>query len=250
MASIDKSSTPAQWLTNQLSRPLDANEEHTIIYGQEDIAKKVGSTEGIEEYATLCRVLAWREKEYRGKTLELALIEVSRLKTQFNQQKISREILLPKIEDNFRDLWERILNALELPSTRQLLSQQAILIHADSRKAVIHVASNWFAMVQSRLPILERAAATVAGSTLRIQLEPKEFPVLDKVIEAIQGTPSTSHGVIISLYDPGEDRDKILSNINVNEEDEDDINLLIKAWTHHGGKLEDLSGIPAYPLHR
>lgn len=178
--------------------------------------------------------------------LELALVEVSRLKTRFNRQVTSREVVLPKTEGNVSDLWERILNALSLPSTRQIFSQQAILVHADSRKAVVHVASNWFAMVQSRLGYLERAAATATGGALRIQLEPKEFPVLEKVIETIQGAPSTSHGVIILLYDPSEDKDKILSRIDVHEHDEDEINLLIKAWTHHGGMLEDLSGIPAY----
>jgi hypothetical protein len=246
VASIDNFSTASQWLTYQLSRPLDISEEHTIIYGLEDLAKEVDSAEGIEEYAKLFRVLAWREKRHRGKTLELELAEISRLKTRFNHRVTSREAVLPKTDGNVSDLWERILNALSLPSTRQLLSQQAILVYADSRKAVIHVASNWFAMVQSRLGHLERAAATATGGTLKIELEPKEFPVLDKVIEAIQGAPSTSHRVIISLYDPSEDKGKILSNINVCEEDEDDINLLIKAWTHHGGRLEDLSGIPAY----
>ena len=246
MDSAYKPGTAAFWLTEQLSRPLDANEPDTTICEPQDIAKWIGSAEGIEEYARLCRVLAWREKEDRGKVLELELIEVSRLRTCFDQKKIRVGSVLPQTEGDVRSLWEKILNALELPSTRLLLAQEAILIHADSRKAVIHVASKWFTMVQSRIGLLERAAETATGSTLRIQLEPREFPVLEKVVETIHGTPSTSHGVIISLYDPGEDKEKILSDLNVHVQDEDEINLLIKAWMHHGGRLEDLSGIPAY----
>ncbi len=248
MASIDKVSTAAKWLTNQLSRPIDINEERTIVYELEDLAKEIDSTEGIEEYATLYRVLAWREKKHRGKTFDLELVEVSRLTTRFDVQRISSRNVLPKTERNLSDLWERILNSLDLPSTRQLLSQQAILVYADSSKAVIHVAKNWFAMVQSRLGYLERAAAIAMGIRLDIKLEPKEFPVINNVVEVMPGAPSTSHRVIISLYDPSEDKSKILSNLNVHEEDEDDINLLIRAWKHHGGRLEDLSGIPAYLL--
>lgn len=62
MASMNNFSAASQWLTYQLSRPLDVSEEHTIVYGLEDLAKEVGSVEGVEEYATLFRVLAWREK--------------------------------------------------------------------------------------------------------------------------------------------------------------------------------------------
>lgn len=245
MSSVDNLSSSALWLIDQLSRPPDANEEHTTIYGQEDIAKEIGSAEGFEEYARLYRVLAWREKEHRGKILELELIEISRIKTRFNRQIIYKN-LLPKTECSVRDLWERIMNALELPSTRLLLSEQAILIHADPEKVIIQVAKNWFNMVQSRTPLLEKAVAAVTGRRLRVQLEPIKFPEATKVIEDKTVKPSISHEVVISAYDPSEEKIKILSKIDISDEDADEINFLIKAWTHHGGTLDDLSGVPAY----
>jgi len=248
MASVDNLSSPALWLIEQLSRPLDANEEHTIIYGREEIIKEIGSAEAesVEEYATLCRVLAWREKEYQGKILELELIEASRLKTRLNMRITSGKTVLPEVESNTRKLWEQILSALELPSTRQLLSQQAVLTYVDSKKANIQVSSNWFAMVQSRLRILEKAVAAVTGNSLSVQLVPKEFPETTRAVEEIPEEPSVSHGIIISLYDPSKDKTKILSDINAQDNDADDINLLVKAWTHHGGSLDDLSGVPSY----
>ncbi|MBJ7364511.1 MAG: DNA polymerase III subunit gamma/tau, partial [Synechococcus sp. SupBloom_Metag_053] len=64
------------------------------------------------------------------------------------------------INNNSQDLtviWQQILASLELPSTRMLLSQQGELVRLDRSKAVVRVAPNWVAMVQSRLPLLEQA---------------------------------------------------------------------------------------------
>jgi DNA polymerase-3 subunit gamma/tau len=52
-----------------------------------------------------------------------------------------------------------------------LLSQQAHLHRLDGRRAVVRVAGNWIAMVQSRLPLLERAMATTLGSPRQVTLE-------------------------------------------------------------------------------
>jgi DNA polymerase-3 subunit gamma/tau len=68
-------------------------------------------------------------------------------------------------------LWQQILAGLELPSTRMLLSQQARLVRLDERRAVVTVAGNWIAMVQSRLPLLEKAMATALGSPRQLVLE-------------------------------------------------------------------------------
>ena len=69
------------------------------------------------------------------------------------------------------ELWQQILAGLELPSTRMLLSQQARLVRLDERRAVVQVAGNWMAMVQSRLPLLEAAVAKALGSPRQLTLE-------------------------------------------------------------------------------
>lgn len=72
---------------------------------------------------------------------------------------------------NLQELWQQILAGLELPSTRMLLSQQAVLARLDQQRAVVQVAGNWMAMVQSRLPLLERAVQTALGSPRQVVLE-------------------------------------------------------------------------------
>ena len=69
------------------------------------------------------------------------------------------------------ELWQQILGGLELPSTRMLLSQQAVLARLDGQRAVVQVAGNWMAMVQSRLPLLEKAMAAALGSHRQVMLE-------------------------------------------------------------------------------
>jgi DNA polymerase-3 subunit gamma/tau len=69
------------------------------------------------------------------------------------------------------ELWQQILAGLELPSTRMLLSQQAVLARLDQQRAVIQVAGNWMAMVQSRLPLLEKAVSAALGSPRQVMLE-------------------------------------------------------------------------------
>ena len=69
------------------------------------------------------------------------------------------------------ELWQQILAGLELPSTRMLLSQQARLVRLDERRAVVQVAGNWMAMVQSRLPLVEAAVAKALGSPRQLTLE-------------------------------------------------------------------------------
>ena len=69
------------------------------------------------------------------------------------------------------ELWQQILAGLELPSTRMLLSQQAVLARLDQQRAVVQVAGNWMAMVQSRLPLLEKPVASALGSPRQVMLE-------------------------------------------------------------------------------
>jgi DNA polymerase-3 subunit gamma/tau len=76
--------------------------------------------------------------------------------------------------ENLAELWQQILASLELPSTRMLLSQQAQLLRLDERRAVVRVAGTWMAMVQSRLPLLEKAVASALGSPRQLTLEAGE----------------------------------------------------------------------------
>ena len=77
----------------------------------------------------------------------------------------------PNSSANLPELWQQILAGLELPSTRMLLSQQARLVRLDERRAVVQVAGNWMAMVQSRLPLLEAAVTKALGSPRQLTLE-------------------------------------------------------------------------------
>jgi DNA polymerase-3 subunit gamma/tau len=52
-----------------------------------------------------------------------------------------------------------------------LLSQQGELVRLDKSKAVVRVAPNWLAMVQSRLPLLEQATERALGSPRQLMLE-------------------------------------------------------------------------------
>ena len=63
---------------------------------------------------------------------------------------------------------------MELPSTRMLLTQQGELVRLDNQRAVVRVAPNWAGMVQSRLPLLEQAAAKVLGQPRQVVLETGE----------------------------------------------------------------------------
>ena len=74
-------------------------------------------------------------------------------------------------EPNLAELWQQILAGLELPSTRMLLSQQAQLVRLDASRAVVRVAGTWMAMVQSRLPLLDKALTQALGSPRQLVLE-------------------------------------------------------------------------------
>lgn len=76
-------------------------------------------------------------------------------------------------------IWQQILASLELPSTRMLLSQQGELVRLDRSKAVVRVAPNWVAMVQSRLPLLEQATTKALGETRQVIIETGSAQVLD-----------------------------------------------------------------------
>ena len=84
----------------------------------------------------------------------------------------------PEPERSLPELWQQVLAGLELPSTRMLLSQQAQLVRLDEQRAVVRVAGNWMAMVQSRLPLLQQALTKALGGNRQLVLEGGEGPVV------------------------------------------------------------------------
>ncbi|MEB3173357.1 MAG: DNA polymerase III subunit gamma/tau [Cyanobacteriota bacterium] len=96
----------------------------------------------------------------------------------------------PQDSQNLPELWQQILAGLELPSTRMLLSQQAQLIRLDERRAVVRVAGTWMAMVQSRLPLLEKALAQALGGARQLQLEGGDAPLVPAPTAAAPAMPA------------------------------------------------------------
>lgn len=95
-----------------------------------------------------------------------------------NNEIVNNEIINNKSQD-LAVIWQQILASLELPSTRMLLSQQGELVRLDRSKAVVRVAPNWVAMVQSRLPLLEQATTKALGETRQVIIETGSAQVLD-----------------------------------------------------------------------
>ena len=93
----------------------------------------------------------------------------------------------PERADNpdLAELWQQILAGLELPSTRMLLSQQAVLARLDPQRAVVQVAGNWMAMVQSRLPLLETAVAAALGGNRQVMLEASAGTTIPQAAAAV-----------------------------------------------------------------
>ncbi len=88
------------------------------------------------------------------------------------------------------ELWQQILASLELPSTRMLLSQQAALVRLDGQRAVVRVSGNWVAMVQSRLPLLEKALQSALGSARQLVLESADAPGPPRATADASGAPA------------------------------------------------------------
>ncbi len=95
-----------------------------------------------------------------------------------NSEIVNNETVNNKSQD-LAVIWQQILASLELPSTRMLLSQQGELVRLDRSKAVVRVAPNWVAMVQSRLPLLEQATTKALGETRQVIIETGNAQVLD-----------------------------------------------------------------------
>jgi DNA polymerase-3 subunit gamma/tau len=69
-----------------------------------------------------------------------------------------------------------------------LLSQQAQLVRLDASRAVVRVAGTWMAMVQSRLPLLDKALTQALGSPRQLVLESGGEPPRPSPAAAPQAT--------------------------------------------------------------
>jgi hypothetical protein len=78
------------------------------------------------------------------------------------------------LADPLEAIWRRTLQALQLPSTRMLLSQQARL-EAFRLVAVVGVAPGWLPMVRSREPLLSAALAAAVGRPVWLVLRGVEL---------------------------------------------------------------------------
>ena len=78
------------------------------------------------------------------------------------------------LADPLEAIWRRTLQALQLPSTRMLLSQQARL-EAFRLVAVVGVAPGWLPMVRSREPLLSAALAAALGRPVWLVLRGVEL---------------------------------------------------------------------------
>ena len=108
-----------------------------------------------------------------------------------NSEIVNNETVNNKSQD-LAVIWQQILASLELPSTRMLLSQQGELVRLDRSKAVVRVAPNWVAMVQSRLPLLEQATTKALGETRQVIIETGNAQVLDAHISKEITKPAIS----------------------------------------------------------
>ena len=77
-------------------------------------------------------------------------------------------------DERLAALWQQALTALELPSTRMLLSQQAQLVSLDGLTARVRVIPHWLAMVQCRLTLIEQGLAHAIGHKVAVVLEAGE----------------------------------------------------------------------------
>ena len=67
-------------------------------------------------------------------------------------------------------IWEQALRRVPLPASRQLL-QQARLTELNDSDAVVRVGLRWWALVESRAPLLSAALSEVLGRPVHVWTE-------------------------------------------------------------------------------
>jgi hypothetical protein len=80
----------------------------------------------------------------------------------------------PLPADGLAVIWTQALRALRLPSTRMLLSQQSRLVGLAATvagpRALVEVAPDWLAMVETRAELVREALAEVLGRPVALEL--------------------------------------------------------------------------------
>jgi len=184
VSSHDRTSKAALWLAEQLARPVDYQDDDTRVLSREETCERFGNHNNIdveEITENYHRVLTWREKQVKGRILDLRLSEITRIKYKFRPGFSASP---PNLAD--------ALGANRLHIMHRLFI--AILDHEQDDSKIL-------------------ADITVSS---------EEWP---------KGkTPWGETDIVI----------------NSQRFSEDDIALVLKAWLHQGGSLDDLEGIPSY----
>lgn len=142
---LDTHKNATIWLAEVLAKAPDPEVEHVQSLNQEEaggLFEACGYADFVE-CIELCRILAWNEKSVRGKDLIIELVQIGAFTYKLHGDSDETVPLTPKsTNEKLDDIWQEALARLEQPSTRQLLSQQAILISLNSKEAVVQVAAN------------------------------------------------------------------------------------------------------------
>lgn len=184
MASHASTSRAALWLAEQLARPVDYEDYDTRVLTKEETRERAVEHKDIdieEITENYHRVLTWREKQVKGKTLDLRLSEIIRIRY--------------RLKTGFTASPPRLADAIgvdRLHTMHRLFI--AILDHENDDSRVL-------------------ADITVSS---------EEWPESKM---------------------PWDETDIV---INSQRFSGDDIALVIKAWLHQGGTLDDLEGTPSY----
>ena len=135
------------------------------------------------------KIATQEKKPIQNSTTEKSLNETIPIKRQ------DIETTESKLKNkDLSQLWEKILNNLELPSTRMLLSQQAHLVRLDEKTAAIEVASNWLGMVESRKSLLEEAIQISLSGKRELLIEEKNLKSIEK--EKQESKNIVSHSMV------------------------------------------------------
>ncbi|WP_269615860.1 Helicase associated domain protein [Prochlorococcus marinus] len=67
--------------------------------------------------------------------------------------------------------WEKVIEKLDLPSTKMLLSQKSSLISINDNEILISIDPSWKSLIPSRIPLIEKAAEEAFGVRRRIIIE-------------------------------------------------------------------------------
>jgi hypothetical protein len=184
MSSHDKTSKAALWLAEQLARPIDYQDDDTKVLSGEEIRERFGGHNNIdieEITENYHRVLTWREKQVKGRALDLRLSEIIRIRYRFT------------------------------PGFSASPPSLADAIGVD------------------RLHTMHRLFIAI------LDHEKDDSKILADITVSSEAWPKSET--------PWDETDIV---INSQRFSGDDIALVLKAWLHQGGSLDDLEGIPSY----